>query len=134
MPNDDFPDLLLRHVEAHRPTEPPFPDEGLVLVNVRIDHAGMLLDAHVERSSGVERLDVEALALIRSSAPFPKVPLELADPFETVVPIRFPAPDPAFLACLTVTSASATFVSVALVSPNGCAAGQPVPDRVQPGG
>ena len=51
-PEYPFSDLLFWHVEVHRLVDLSRPDEGLVLVRVRLDRAGTLLDAHIEQGSG----------------------------------------------------------------------------------
>lgn len=64
--------------------------QGIVYLRFSMDRRGNVLSAHVERSSGVEALDQETLALIRRAAPLPAPPPEVAgDPVELVVPVVF---------------------------------------------
>lgn len=103
-PDYPFSEFLFWHFEVHRLVDLPLSDGGFVLVRVRLDRAGTLLDARIEQGSGSKRLDAEALALIHRAAPFPSVPGDLPDPFELVVPVTFRARDPASFA----TAASTT--------------------------
>jgi protein TonB len=48
--------------------------QGVVIVNFTIDRRGMLLDSHVEKSSGHALLDDAALALLQRAAPMPRIP------------------------------------------------------------
>jgi protein TonB len=49
-----------------------------------------VLSARIEKSSGVESLDQETLALIQRAQPLPKPPAEMpGNPIELVVPIEF---------------------------------------------
>jgi len=45
--------------------------QGEVMLHVVVDASGRLLDVSVERSSGFEALDREALEMVRRAAPFP---------------------------------------------------------------
>lgn len=45
--------------------------QGEVILHVVVDASGRLLDVSVERSSGFEALDREALEMVRRAAPFP---------------------------------------------------------------
>jgi protein TonB len=65
-------------------------EQGVVEVNFVIDRQGHLLSSRVNKGSGHAALDVEALALLKRSEPFP-VPAEAfaTSTIELLVPIRF---------------------------------------------
>jgi protein TonB len=64
--------------------------QGVVLLQFTMDRDGKVLTAGIEKSSGYDLLDQEALALIQRVQPLPKPPAEVAgDPIALVVPIEF---------------------------------------------
>ncbi len=84
---------LLGHLEHHR----RYPhlaqrrrEEGVAYVRFRVDRSGRVLAASLERGSGVEVLDAEALEVLERAQPVPPPPRELAgDSVEVVVPVHF---------------------------------------------
>jgi periplasmic protein TonB len=66
--------------------------EGVVSLAFTIDRKGNLASSRIEKTSGSEVLDAEALAMVKRAAPFPAPPAGVADTDLTfVVPIRFTA-------------------------------------------
>jgi protein TonB len=64
--------------------------QGVVLLRFSIDREGRVLSARIEKSSGVDSLDQETLALIQRAQPLPKPPAEMpGNPIVLVVPIEF---------------------------------------------
>ncbi len=64
--------------------------EGVPLVRFSMDRSGRVLSAELVRSSGVEVLDQEALALIKRAQPLPAPPGDIAgDTLTLTVPIEF---------------------------------------------
>ncbi len=84
---------LLGHLEHHR----RYPhlaqrrrEEGVAYVRFRVDRSGHVLSASLERGSGVEVLDSEALEVLERAQPVPPPPRELAgESVEVVVPVHF---------------------------------------------
>jgi protein TonB len=65
-------------------------EEGVVHVSFVIDRNGHLLGSRIEKSSGFEALDGEALALLTRAQPFPSLPAEISGAHARLsVPIRF---------------------------------------------
>jgi TonB family protein len=54
------------------------------LVNVTLDQKGMVQEIHVEKSSGLDFLDMEAVASFERAQPFPNPPAGLLDGDSTV--------------------------------------------------
>jgi TonB family protein len=54
------------------------------LVNVTLDQKGMVQEIHVEKSSGLDFLDLEAVASFQRAQPFPNPPAGLLDSDSTV--------------------------------------------------
>jgi protein TonB len=64
--------------------------QGVVVLRFSMDRDGRVLSARIEKSSGVEALDQETLALIQRAQPLPKPPTEMpGNPIELTVPIEF---------------------------------------------
>lgn len=64
--------------------------QGEVLINLTLDDNGNVLSSHVERSSGYDVLDRQALAMVSKAAPFQMPPDELkGGQLNTQVPISF---------------------------------------------
>lgn len=64
--------------------------QGVVQLRFSMNRMGKVLSASIEKSSGYDLLDQEALALIYRAAPLPAPPSEIAgDPVELVVPVQF---------------------------------------------
>jgi TonB family protein len=91
----DFREVLLGHISNFR----QYPAAGVgqrlggtAYIAFTINRAGTLLAASLQRSSGNEILDGEALATIRRSQPFPNVPDDLPDPLTVTLPIAFVPP------------------------------------------
>jgi periplasmic protein TonB len=65
---------------------------GVVSLAFTIDRKGNLVSSRIEKASGSDVLDAEALAMVKRAAPFPAPPAGVADADLTfVVPIRFTA-------------------------------------------
>ena len=65
-------------------------EEGTAQVVFTIDRQGRLLSASIQKSSGSEALDTEALALLKRAAPFAPPPPELGrEHISLTVPVRF---------------------------------------------
>lgn len=64
--------------------------QGVVYLRFTMNRDGRVLTAKIERGSGYDLLDEEALALVRRAEPLPKPPPEVAgDTLQLVVPIQF---------------------------------------------
>ena len=93
--NDDirsYQRVLLLHIERFR----GYPEdernrhiEGTVLVRFAMTRQGSILDAWVDRSSGVSALDDEALATVHRAQPLPMIPASLPDRLSIVLPVSF---------------------------------------------
>lgn len=65
---------------------------GVVSLTFTIDRKGNLVSSRIEKTSGSDVLDAEALAMVKRATPFPAPPAGVADADLTfVVPIRFTA-------------------------------------------
>ena len=66
--------------------------EGAVSLAFTVDRKGNVVSSRIEKTSGSDVLDAEALALLARAAPFPAPPPEVADADLTfVLPVRFGA-------------------------------------------
>lgn len=85
--------LLLARLEAakHYPEEARMHrQQGITMLRFTMDRDGKVLSAKIEKSSGFDALDQEALALIQRAQPLPKPPPAVTgDTIELVVPIEF---------------------------------------------
>lgn len=63
--------------------------QGVVHVRFRVNRAGAVLFAALQRSSGNAMLDRAALETVRRAAPLPKIPDDRPDELEVTVPIEF---------------------------------------------
>jgi periplasmic protein TonB len=64
--------------------------QGVVYLHFTMDRYGKVLTASIEKSSGFDALDQEALALIHRAEPLPPPPHEvIGDPVELTVPLQF---------------------------------------------
>lgn len=64
--------------------------QGVAYVRVSMDRRGNVVSATIDKSSGVDALDAETVALIHRAAPLPPPPPEVAgDPVVLVVPVQF---------------------------------------------
>lgn len=64
--------------------------QGEVLVDLKLDSNGAVLSSRIERSSGYEVLDKQALEMIKRAAPFPSPPEILkSSVFNIQVPVSF---------------------------------------------
>ena len=62
----------------------------MVLLRFRMDRDGKLLDSRIEKSSGSDALDQEALAALARAQPLPAPPVEVpGNPLELIVPVDF---------------------------------------------
>lgn len=65
-------------------------EEGTTHIAFTLDRQGRLLSAYIQKSSGSQALDSEALAILSRAAPYPPPPSELAgEQLSLTVPIRF---------------------------------------------
>ena len=65
-------------------------EQGVAYLRFTLNRAGMVLRFALERGSGHELLDQEALALIQRAQPLPAPPSEIGrETLELVVPLRF---------------------------------------------
>ena len=64
--------------------------QGVSYVHFAMDRRGNIISAVIDKTSGFDALDTEAVALLRRASPFPPPPAEIAgDPVELTVPIQF---------------------------------------------
>jgi protein TonB len=64
--------------------------QGVPYIRIAIDRQGRVLEARLERSSGISTLDREALELPRRAQPLPRPPADIAgERIELVVPVEF---------------------------------------------
>jgi periplasmic protein TonB len=93
--NDDvraYQRALLAHIERYRgypAHERSKRIEGTVLVRFAMTRQGGVIDAWVDRSSGVIALDDEAVATVRRAQPLPVIPASLPDRLSIVLPVSF---------------------------------------------
>lgn len=84
---------LFAHIARHKRYPPEAEQrrqQGTSLVRLVIDHAGNVLSARLEQSSGHALLDAEALDVVRRSAPLPALPEDIAAPtVEIFLPVGF---------------------------------------------
>lgn len=84
--------LLLAHLEQHRSYPPRARqrrEQGVAHVRFRMNRAGRVLSAEIERSSGSAVLDRAALETIRRAQPLPAIPADRPDELELNVPVEF---------------------------------------------
>jgi protein TonB len=85
--------VLLQHLQSrkHYPRAAQSRrQEGIAVVRFVLDRQGSLLSARLERSSGVEILDEEAVDLLHRAQPLPPPPPEVtSDRIELAIPIEF---------------------------------------------
>ncbi|WP_235976451.1 energy transducer TonB family protein [Sandaracinobacteroides hominis] len=84
--------LLLAHLEKYR----RYPaaararrEQGVAYVQFRMNRAGTILSARIQRSSGSAVLDSAALETLRRAQPLPPIPQERPDELELSVPVEF---------------------------------------------
>jgi len=64
--------------------------QGEVLVDLKLNDRGAVLESRIERSSGYEILDKQALEMVSKAAPFPAPPDILkSSVFNIQVPVSF---------------------------------------------
>lgn len=83
--------LALRLAKAKRyPAEAHVRGQsGVATVRVRLDRSGRVIAKALVKSSGVDALDRESLALIERAQPLPAPPVGMAAPLELTVPVQF---------------------------------------------
>lgn len=83
--------LALRLAKAKRyPAEAQVRGQsGVATVRVRLDRSGRVMAKALVKSSGVDALDRESLALIERAQPLPAPPVGMAAPLELTVPVQF---------------------------------------------
>ncbi|RVT99413.1 energy transducer TonB [Rhodovarius crocodyli] len=95
-PGPQLPDWL-RHIEALFQRNRQYPEEsrrareeGVVMVAFRVAADGQVSNLHLSRSSGFQRLDEEAVELVRRSSPLPVPPADLhQNARNLILPVRF---------------------------------------------
>lgn len=84
---------LLAHLARHKRyprAAQSHGDEGVVYLRFTMTRQGSVLSQRVEKPSGHELLDIEAVDLVRRAQPLPAPPPDVpGEVFEFVVPIRF---------------------------------------------
>jgi protein TonB len=85
--------LLLRRLEQFKryPSSAQAQhQQGAVYLRFTMDRGGRVLSARIDKSSGFQALDEEALALVHRAEPLPPPPPEIpGNPLELVVPVQF---------------------------------------------
>jgi protein TonB len=85
--------LLLGHLERLKryPAEAQWRrQQGVVYLRFTMNREGRVLNAAIEKSSGVASLDEEVMALIQRAQPLPPPPADVpGDPLELIVPVQF---------------------------------------------
>lgn len=91
----DWSGLIMGHLSRHK-RYPPIAvrqnRQGVVLVHVTLDKAGLVLATRLMKSSGVDSLDNEALALPKRAQPLPPAPEEIManrTEISITLPVRF---------------------------------------------
>lgn len=86
---------MLGHLSRHK-RYPPIAvrqsRQGIVLVRVTLDKAGLVSATRLMKSSGVDSLDNEALALPKRAQPLPPAPEEIManrKEISITIPVRF---------------------------------------------
>lgn len=64
-------------------------EQGVAVVRMRMDRAGRVLSAVLERSSGSPRLDAAALETFHRAEPLPRIPDAMPDEVEIAIPVDF---------------------------------------------
>jgi periplasmic protein TonB len=85
--------LLLKHLQQFK----NYPsgarersEQGVVLLNFTIDHAGHVISRHIVKGSGFPDLDAEVLTLVERAQPMPAFPPSMTEEqLDLTVPIRF---------------------------------------------
>jgi protein TonB len=89
----DWQSQLLGHLKVflHYPRQARRSrQEGVVLVSVRVDRQGNVLEARIDRGSGYPALDNEAIATVRRGSPVPPPTAKIrGDPVTVTIPIQF---------------------------------------------
>lgn len=83
---------LLAHLEHYR----RFPSraraarqQGTVQIRFRMNRAGSVLTASIQRSSGFTSLDQAALDTLKRAQPLPAIPQDMPDEVELTIPVEF---------------------------------------------
>ncbi|HVZ27796.1 MAG TPA: energy transducer TonB [Rhizomicrobium sp.] len=81
---------LLMQLQQARRFPPGARRKGVVLLRFTMDRDGNVLAAKIEKGSGDESLDREALAALQRAQPLPKPPAEITgNPLDLIVPVDF---------------------------------------------
>jgi protein TonB len=88
-----FQEELFRHIEQYKryPLAAARVQATVRLVFV-MNRQGDLLDLWVDKSSGVDAFDKEAVETVRRALPLPAIPQDLPDPLNVVMPVAFSGP------------------------------------------
>ncbi len=90
-----FQEVLFRHIEQYK-RYPAAAAAGHLQGTVRLvflmNRQGELLDLWVDKSSGFEAFDKEAVETVRRSLPLPSIPPDLPGPLNVVMPVAFSGP------------------------------------------
>lgn len=89
-----FQEILFRHIEQYKryPAAAAAHLQGTVRLVFRMNRQGDLLDLWVDKSSGIDAFDKEAVDTVHRSLPLPSIPADLPDPLNVVMPVAFAGP------------------------------------------
>ena len=87
-----FSEVLLEHIRIYQ----RYPDaaaqqsqRGVVQVLFAMNCNGTVIDVRVTTSSGFAMLDQEAVAMVRRAQPLPRIPAQLPDRLNVLLPVAF---------------------------------------------
>jgi protein TonB len=87
-----FSEVLLEHIRIYQ----RYPDaaaqqsqRGVVQVLFAMNRNGTAIDVRVTTSSGFAMLDQEAVAMVRRAQPLPRIPAQLPDRLNVLLPVAF---------------------------------------------
>ena len=63
--------------------------QGVPVVVFTVDRNGTVLSAHLQKGSGHEMLDSEAVELFRRASPLPAMPADMPAPHQFTMPVEF---------------------------------------------
>jgi protein TonB len=88
-----FQEELFRHIEQYKRYPAAIASlKGTVRLVFVMNRQGDVLDLWVDKSSGVEAFDKEAVETVRRALPLPAIPQDLPDPLSVVMPVAFAGP------------------------------------------
>jgi protein TonB len=84
--------MLLEHIRTYQ----RYPDaaaqqsqRGVVQVMFAMNRSGTVIDVRVITSSGFSMLDQEAVAMVRRAQPLPRIPAQLPERLNVLLPVAF---------------------------------------------